>query len=84
MPRGVKQPRITAGPVVSAPAGRVQGVQRDGVEQFLGIPFAQAPIQTLRWAPPVPLRKWESTFQVMQMTDRALCLWAHILCPACL
>ena len=31
-------------------------------ESFLGVPFAQPPVDDLRWAPPLPLTKIESPF----------------------
>ena len=56
-------PAATPTDVVETAAGRVQGVTKDGADQYLGIPFAAAPVHTLRWAPPVPLPKWLGVFQ---------------------
>ena len=44
---------------VDAPAGVVEGVASDTGNEFLGIPYAQAPIGDLRWQPPVPAAPWD-------------------------
>jgi para-nitrobenzyl esterase len=47
-----------------------------GVQEFLGIPFAQAPINDLRWAPPIPVAILsEQASQTVAATEFA---------PACL
>ena len=38
--------------------GAVQGVTADGVTRFLGIPYAAAPIDALRWQPPQSPACW--------------------------
>src|SRR5262245_30017432 len=38
--------------------GAVQGVREDGITRFLGIPYAAAPIDDLRWQPPQPPACW--------------------------
>jgi para-nitrobenzyl esterase len=38
--------------------GPVDGITRNGVEQFLGLPFAAPPVGALRWMPPQPAKKW--------------------------
>jgi para-nitrobenzyl esterase len=48
----------TAGPVVKAPAGAVEGVSQGQAEVFKGIPYAEAPVGALRWAAPKPLAPW--------------------------
>jgi len=39
-------------------AGLIRGVSRDGISSFFGIPYAQPPIGALRFAPPLPARRW--------------------------
>jgi para-nitrobenzyl esterase len=47
-----------AGPIVRTTEGPVQGFVRNGVDEFLGIPYAAAPIGDLRWQPPKPHSSW--------------------------
>ena len=45
-------------PVVSIDAGPVRGAHTDGVDAFLGVPYAAPPVGELRWAPPAPPAQW--------------------------
>ena len=49
------------GPFVRTTEGPVQGLVKDGVSEFLGIPFAAPPVGELRWKPPEPRAAWTQT-----------------------
>src|SRR2546429_2984756 len=46
------------GPVVQTSEGPVRGFVRDGVYEFIGIPYAAPPVGALRWMPPQPVAHW--------------------------
>lgn len=46
------------GPVVRVDTGLLLGARSDGVDSFLGIPYAQPPVGALRWRPPQPATSW--------------------------
>lgn len=48
------------GLVVTA-AGRLRGVEREGVWQVLGVPYAASPEGRLRFRPPQPVEPWAGT-----------------------
>ena len=48
------------GPVVVTGSGAVRGLEKDGVFQFRGIPFAAPPVGPLRWMPPQSPASWKS------------------------
>jgi para-nitrobenzyl esterase len=43
---------------VVTPSGAVTGNRGPHSVEFLGIPYAEAPVGALRWAPPVAKRPW--------------------------
>lgn len=54
-----------AAPTVQTNQGPVQGIIKNGVAEFLGIPYAAPPVGNLRWRPPQPHQPWS---QVLNAT----------------
>lgn len=48
-------------PIVNIDTGLVKGVSNADVASFKGIPFAAAPVGSLRWRAPQPAAHWEGT-----------------------
>jgi para-nitrobenzyl esterase len=46
-------------PVVRTANGVVSGLSQPGVQVFLGIPYAKAPVGDLRWRAPQPIASWD-------------------------
>merc|ERR1712137_7285 len=53
--------------VVEAPAGSIQGLIGEECQAFLGIPYAQAPLNSLRWVAPQPLSGWKGVFNATKL-----------------
>jgi para-nitrobenzyl esterase len=47
-----------AQPVVRVAAGALRGAEKDGVDAFLGVPYAAPPVGALRWRAPAPAASW--------------------------
>lgn len=46
-------------PVVITETGQLRGTSKEGVNVFLGIPYAAAPVGPLRWRAPAPATSWD-------------------------
>ena len=51
-------PRTHVGLVVGTADGQVRGKQASSTDDYLGIPYAAAPVGPLRWRPPQPPAPW--------------------------
>lgn len=58
--------RASAPPVVQTKDGPVEGLVRNGVATFLGVPFAAPPIGRLRWRAPQPVQRWKKVLLATQ------------------
>lgn len=56
---GAQPQQLSLTRIVQIESGPVQGVVQDGVDEFLGIPYAAPPVGNLRWRPPQPALKWQ-------------------------
>lgn len=54
-------PHDSAPPMVTIPAGRLQGREEKGVTVFSGIPYAAPPTGKRRFAPPEPAAAWQGS-----------------------
>ena len=51
----------TLSAIVETKEGRLQGFIRNGVTEFLGVPYAEPPVGSLRWQPPKDKAPWAGT-----------------------
>lgn len=84
---------------VKTKKGMLCGEQKEGFIQFLGVPYAQAPVGALRFRKPRPTEAWEGVKQVKAYGDYCIqpgngdaapgvkgsedCLHLNIYTPAC-
>ena len=55
----VAAPALAQISTVKITRGTVEGVVKDGIASFKGIPFAAPPVGDLRWRSPQPVKPWE-------------------------
>ena len=60
-----KAPATT--PVVDTAQGKVQGLKNDGVDVFLGLPYAAPPVGPLRFKAPQPATSWQGIYDATTM-----------------
>lgn len=47
---------------VVTPHGTLSGSSQNGMDAWLGIPFAASPVGKLRWQPPAPVKPWKGNY----------------------
>ena len=53
------------GPTVNTGSGPIKGMKVEDHYEFLGIPYAEAPVGKLRFMPPEPVRPWKETLEAL-------------------
>ena len=61
-------------PVVQTTQGAVRGERSNGVDSFLGIPYAAPPVGSLRWRPPQPGPHWSGVRDATHYRNRCAAL----------
>jgi para-nitrobenzyl esterase len=59
----------TGGPIVRTTEGPVQGIVRNSIVEFLGIPYAAAPVGDLRWQPPKRHDAWTDPLRATEFSN---------------
>ena len=60
--------------VVKTSVGEIQGVAKKGYSVFYGIPYAEPPVNELRWKKPVPKSNFTSPFDASKSSNRYCCI----------
>jgi para-nitrobenzyl esterase len=56
-----------AAPIVKTAYGQLAGVAKNGVNAYLGVPYARPPVGDLRWRPPAPPLPWQGVRDATHM-----------------
>jgi para-nitrobenzyl esterase len=57
----------SSNPAIVTEDGPLKGVISPGLNEFLGIPYAAAPVGALRWRPPQPHGRWHGVLEATQL-----------------
>jgi para-nitrobenzyl esterase len=57
---------------VEVTGGAIEGVEKDGIFTYKGIPFAAPPVGDLRWKAPAPLQPWTGVKKVNAFCDACM------------
>ena len=58
--------------IIETKSGKIQGYKENGIEIFKGIPYAEPPIDDLRFSPPVAKKQWDD---VLDATEYGHCAY---------
>jgi len=56
---------------VTLSIGELEGVRRDGLCLFKGVPYAAAPVGPRRWMPPQPIEPWQGVYRADKFREIA-------------
>ena len=59
-------PPAEPGPIVEAPAGKIEGELDGKLRVFKGIPYASPPVGEARWKAPIPAPRWAGTRKAVE------------------
>lgn len=57
---------------IETPQGSIEGVREHGVNAYLGVPYAAAPVGLLRWRAPEPAPTWEGVRNAIDFAPACL------------
>jgi para-nitrobenzyl esterase len=58
--------------IVRTEAGTLRGTAREGLHAFLGVPYAQPPVGSLRWRAPHPAARWDGVRDATRFAPQCL------------
>ena len=79
--------------IVQTNSGKIRGYERNGIVEYLGIPYAQPPVGELRMKRAQPVKPWEGVFDAKEYGAPSVqpgregplgsedCLTLNVLCP---
>ncbi len=53
--------------IVTTASGKLEGLMRDGIFAFRGVPYAAPPVGEKRWLPPEPVKPWQGIRDVKKL-----------------
>ena len=52
--------------IIETESGKIQVYKEDGIEIFKGIPYAEPPVEDLRFSPPVAKKQWDDVLDAAE------------------
>ena len=72
LPAALAVPQNRSAPYVVTELGAIEGRVRGDVAEYLGIPFAQPPVNEFRFAPPQPPAPWDGVHDATQFKHNCM------------
>ena len=58
--------------IIQTKYGKIEGIQKDGYDLYLGIPYAKPPVGDFRWKPPVEMEAWDEIYQAKAFPTKSM------------